>query len=147
MIVGGAPTLLGPITSGPVGWRVTALHATGSHWPTTDTIDVVSGAYQSPSTYSGMTPMSETAPANGLADDIELRRTPDGWVWVDTAEAGPDDRVVESVDAVEYAVVPREIRGVDHLRIAELDREDDEAEPSPDRWVCSSHWYDLDGMR
>lgn len=91
--------------------------------------------------------MSERVPANGLADDIELRRTPDGWVWVDTGEAGPDERVVEPVEVVEYAVVPREVRGVEHLLIAELDGDGDGAVPSPNRTLCSSHWYDLDEMR
>lgn len=91
--------------------------------------------------------MIETVPENGLEDDIELVRTPEGWVWVDTGSAAPGDRIVEPVEVVEYAVVPRDVRGVDHLQIAEVERDGGESSPSPDRSVCSSHWYDLDDMR
>lgn len=91
--------------------------------------------------------MNESVPENGLQDDIELQRTPDGWVWVDTGDAGPEDRVVEPVEVVEYAVVPREVGGVEHLQIAELEPGEEGPTASTDRAVCSSHWYDLDDVR
>lgn len=91
--------------------------------------------------------MTVTVPENGLQDDIELVRTADGWAWVDTGSEGPGTRLVEPVEVVEYAVTPREVGGVEHLEIAEIDPDDAGSTPSTERTVCSSHWYDLDDVR
>lgn len=91
--------------------------------------------------------MTKTIASTGPEDATEPVRTSDGWAWVDTSCDGPGTRIVEEVEAVRYAVTPRDIDGVDHLQIEESESERAEPVSPTGSVICSSQWLDLDEMR
>lgn len=92
--------------------------------------------------------MSDSGTGEERDDGIELESTCDGgWAWVDTRSDDAGPQIVDTVENVEYAALSCVINGVDHLQIAELDAENEDAGAIPGRTIQSSTFHDLDAMR
>lgn len=92
--------------------------------------------------------MSETVPGSGLEDGIEIQQSHDGrWAWVDTDHDGPGTPVVEWIEIIDLARVEVETGGITHLQLNDNEFRGQDTSLSENRWIQSSHWYNLDEIR
>lgn len=92
--------------------------------------------------------MSESVPGTGLDDDIEVQQAHDGrWAWVDTDNDGPGTRVIEWIEIIDLARVEVTVGGIEHLQLNDNQFGGEDDSLSVNRWIQSSHWYNLDAMR
>lgn len=92
--------------------------------------------------------MSESVSGDGLEDAISIREVAEGrWAWVDDEYDGAGTRVVEWIELTALATVVVHDDGEEHLQLNDNEFEGSDGYLSETRWIESSRWASLDGMR